>query len=160
MLVNERILQLLFTDVLYKEELVKLIDDNGIMHTANSIVELRSNPTYTVKIEGVERIFRSIFDMGRQLGEEYAHRGPVTCHLFWAKPGSPSFNLHTDPYDVFLKVIEGTKVMEIDGTLVTLTPEDGLYRLKGSIPHRAVNKHESWMLSFGLDTFIDERGST
>jgi mannose-6-phosphate isomerase-like protein (cupin superfamily) len=160
MSIKETILQLLIDDVLYKEELVKHIDHDGVMHTVQSLTELRTNPTYTVKIEGVERISRSVFETGVKLGQVYNHRGPITCHLFWAKPNSPSFKLHTDPYDVFLKVIEGTKVMEVDGGRVEIVPDTGLFHLKGCTPHRAVNEHESWMLSFGLDTFIEERGST
>lgn len=157
MTIVDRITELLCSDILYKEELVKYIDFDGIVHTAASFGEVRECGYCTIKIEGMERIFESVFTLGQDLARRYDHNGPVTCHLFWARSDSPSFDTHTDPYDVFLKVISGVKVMEVDAAKVTLTPKDDYYRLIGATPHRAVNKHESWMLSFGLNTFIDQR---
>lgn len=157
MSIPEKILELLCTDVLYKEELVKYIDEHGRMLPVHSFSHLRDVYQHTIKIEGVERIFREVFLTGQQLAADYRHQGPVTCHLFWAKPGSASFSLHTDPYDVFLSVIAGTKTMEISGQVCELTEHSGMTHLPGNLPHRALNQHESWMLSFGLDTFIAER---
>lgn len=158
MSIPEKILELLCTDRLYKEDLVKYIDHLGTMRSVHSFGHLRDIYQHTVKIEGMERIFREVFDIGQQLARETGHWGPVTCHLFWAKPGSYSFPEHTDPYDVYLSVVSGSKGMRINGEERTLTPADPMVHLPGSVPHQAVNHHESWMLSFGLDTFIAERG--
>lgn len=158
MAIRKKLLQMLFTEVLYKEELVKLIDSSGRMYTAKSVNDVIAVPKHTLKIEGMERVFRSVFEMGQELSKEHNHNGPVTCHLFWAKVGSPSFPTHTDPYDVFLKVIEGKKIMEVANVEHEITKTSPLFKIEGKTPHRAINRYESWMLSFGLDDFIEERG--
>lgn len=157
MTIPEKVLELLCFQAIYKEDLVKYIDDEGRMLPVPSFGVIRELRNVTIKIEGMERIFRSIFEQCKQLAKENDHDGPVTCHLFWAKPGAVSFPTHTDPYDVFLNVISGKKLMEIGGKKILLEDPNHIYRLKANTPHRAINIAESWMLSYGLDTFISER---
>lgn len=160
MKIVDRITELLCSDILYEEQLVKYIDFDRRMHTAKSFAEVNDCGYCTIKIEGMERIFESVYQAGQDLAEMNNHKGPVSCHLFWAREGSPSFAKHTDPYDIYLKVLSGAKVMEIGNRKVVLYPNDDFYLLKGNIPHQAINLYESWMLSFGLDTFIDTREGT
>ena len=73
-----------------------------------------------------------------------------TVHIFYAKEGSPSFDEHSDPVDLILQVTHGIKTISLKHMDHTLLKGDSLYIPAGTL-HRATNKNESIMLSWGLN---------
>lgn len=70
--------------------------------------------------------------------------------MYISPKDSKSFPTHTDPIDVFIYVIEGTKVMEVNNS--THTIKEGEYiSIPAGTPHRAINSYNSTMLSIGIE---------
>ena len=108
------------------------------------------------KIEGFERFNLKMFEECRYLAEHFKHHGSVTCHVFKSPKGATSFPAHTDPDDVVLYMVRGQKDIHHDSGVLTLHEGEILLIPAGST-HRAVNTHESVMLSFGLERFLVEK---
>lgn len=154
---KERLLELLANCQLYEEDLVRKIDEDALIHPIRSFqAAIRSEPK-TVKIEAMERVFSDVYEESQRFKTSSQHPGPVNAHLFWALPGSPSFPEHTDPNDVLIVVKYGTKVMEVDGQRFELTVENPELFIPANTPHRALNEHESIMISYGLLDYIEDR---
>ena len=83
----------------------------------------------------------------------YKHDGPVTCHAFRAYENSASFNTHTDPDDVYIHVVWGEKTLQILDEVNTFTSGESVF-ITSNTPHKAINKKESLILSFGLEKFL------
>lgn len=152
----DRMFEVLQKDFLYEENLVSYIDSSGKQHCSRSFSDIISRQNVTVKIEGLERFNRKIFQECQRLSSLYVHKGPVTCHLFYSRIGSPSFGLHTDPDDVVIQCIEGKKSMEINGKKIILDSGERVYIPEGR-PHRALNEFESLIFSFGLERFLEDK---
>ena len=90
----------------------------------------------TVKVEGLENHF-----------SEYL---PATVHCYISPAGAPSFKEHTDPYDVKIKCISGTKTMEINGERVEIGEGQEIL-IPANVPHKATNEFDSVMLSIGYE---------
>jgi quercetin dioxygenase-like cupin family protein len=132
-------------DIIHKGSTSFFIDNDGRDH----VIPLFSTSRYiaegkfTVKIEGLEKHYKSIT---HDLGITKKH----TVHLYVSPKDSKSFPTHTDPIDVFIYVIEGTKVMEVDN--FTHTIKEGEYiSIPAGTPHRAINNYNSTMLSIGVE---------
>ena len=98
---------------------------------------------FTVKIEGLEKQYKNIT---HDLGITKKH----SVHLYISPKDSKSFPTHTDPIDVFIYVIEGTKVMEVNNS--THTIKEGEYiSIPAGTPHKAINNYNSTMLSIGVE---------
>lgn len=142
----------------YEQGLVKAIDKDGLQHTLNNAGEYfkHAHLKSTIKIEGIERLNKTLFEMVNRAARSVLHDGPVSCHCFIAKQSSPTFPEHQDPDGVMLYVIEGTKVMNTPGEqhflragcILTMAP---------NVPHRAENRDASVMLSIGFEKFISEK---
>ena len=132
-------------DIIHKGSNSFFIDDDGRDH----VIPLFSTSRYiaegkfTVKIEGLEKHYKSIT---HDLGITKKH----TVHLYVSPKDSKSFPTHTDPIDVFIYVIEGTKVMEVNNFAHTI--KEGEYiSIPAGTPHRAINNYNSTMLSIGVE---------
>jgi mannose-6-phosphate isomerase-like protein (cupin superfamily) len=89
---------------------------------------------HTVKVEGLENYFT-----------EYL---PGTVHCFISPRGAASFAEHTDPVDLEIKCLEGTKTMIVEGKEIDVHEGHSIYIPAGT-PHKATNKYSSVMLSIG-----------
>lgn len=154
----------------YTQGLVKRIRQSGkhvIQETMDSPSDYRflkdsmEPDKYTVKIEGMERLTHTLWQVVNQLvsgAREFKH--PSSCHCFIANKNSPSFPDHTDPDGVFIYVLEGMKSMVVtekgEASEVKLQVGDGLWIPPGTI-HRATNEEASVMLSIGFDKFHLEK---
>jgi hypothetical protein len=148
--------------LLYEEQLVKYITDDIKVHTAKSFADIMDGRNKTIKIEGVERISPAVYEQTLKIRELTQHKGPITCHLFWAQAGSPSFPMHTDPYIVILEIIDGTKKMlwESNGKIYPYILKKNCntpFVIPSMARHMAVNEHESIMLSFSTEGFLQDR---
>ena len=139
-----------------EEKIVNIIDDNGRQIVIESVSQFLSYQNCTIKIQNMEKYNRVLFAKCQELALQLKHDGPVTCHAFRAYPDSTSFDMHTDPDNVYLFVAEGLKTMEVDGKYIQLSAGQSIL-IPANTPHQAHNTHSSLMLSFGLEKFMIEK---
>lgn len=156
MIVVNHVIQFLHNPLAYEQKLVSVINAKGEQIPLSSSAELYSDVDVTVKIEGMERFNPVIQNKCEFYKRKYGHTGPVTCHLFIAKQYSPSFGLHTDPDDVIIYCVDGTKTMTIDGVYTTLNRGEEVF-IPADTPHIAHNEHAAITLSFGLEKFLIDK---
>lgn len=115
---------------------------------------------HVVKLERVEHMNPTFYKLANDVKHHFNHVGPVTIHAFISPAGSSSFDLHTDPDDVLIYVVDGCKTMITyeDGQLIEhrLNEGDSLF-IPANRPHRAVNTCKSITLSIGLEKFLEEK---
>lgn len=111
-----------------------IIDNDGLDHIIekDQVLYYMAQAKFTVKLEGLEQYY-----------QQYR---PKTVHMYISPKGAKSFPVHTDPYDVELKVIEGIKTIEIQGEEKEVS--DYIFIPKDTA-HRATNKYSSIILSIG-----------
>ena len=150
------VVKILYNKLYYEQRLISIIDDSARQIIINNPIELQQYNNSTIKIEGMERYSNSMWNACNLLSKKYAHFGPITCHVFIAKENSISFPLHTDPDDVIIHCLAGTKKLEINGKKVILNPKQEVY-IKANTPHKAINETSSIILSFGLEKFLIDK---
>lgn len=145
--------ELLFSPYPYEQQMVKYITADGRQITAFDASEMMKVREHgTIKIEGMEKISKKVFDALKQID----HHGPVTCHVFIASQNAPSFPDHTDPDDVLIYVVDGVKTMCIDHIDLPLSVGQSIFIKAGTL-HRAINHRASVMMSIGLEKFVLEK---
>lgn len=144
------------TNLVYDQKLISVIDEESRQIFIDNLKELYKYRSCTIKLEQMEKYNKEIFDYCQFLSKKYYHQGPITCHLFRALKDSKSFGLHTDPDDVIILCVEGTKNIIVDGIKYKLKPQDSLF-IPANTPHEAINEEDSLMLSFGLEKFYIEK---
>lgn len=143
-------------NLVYEEQLISIIDDQGKQIFLDNLGQLHSNYGKTIKVEGMEKYNSKIFKKCKFLAKKYSHIGPVTCHAFRSFDNSISFPMHTDPDDVYLHVVWGQKKIQFDNFEVQLKKGDR-FLIPANTPHKAVNEKPSLMLSFGLEKFLVDK---
>jgi mannose-6-phosphate isomerase-like protein (cupin superfamily) len=139
-----------------EQKIVSVIDYHGRQIQIESVSQFLSYEGCTIKLEGMEKYNSQIYNYCKYLVEMKQHNGPVTCHAFRAYPDSASFDMHTDPDDVYLYVAQGIKTIQLQSRHVQITKDEVLY-IPANTPHRALNTHSSLMLSFGLEKFMCDK---
>jgi mannose-6-phosphate isomerase-like protein (cupin superfamily) len=104
----------------------------------------------------MEKYNEEIFNHCQTLPKTHKHHGPITCHAFRAFRQSNSFGLHSDPDDVIMYCVYGSKKIIVNDIEHILKSQDSLF-IPANTPHEAVNEEESLMLSFGLEKFYIEK---
>lgn len=154
---KDRIEMLLTFPDLYVEGLVSRIDEDHKIRPVNSFAEAFDDTLKTIKVEEMEKVFREVYEETLRVKEATGHNGPCNAHLFWAPANGPSFVLHEDPYDIYLKWMWGTKTILIDGEVVTLNADNPGVWIPAGVPHKGLNHEESIMISFGNERFLEDR---
>jgi mannose-6-phosphate isomerase-like protein (cupin superfamily) len=144
------------SDYALEQKIVSVIDNLGRQIQIESVSHFLSYTKCTIKIESMEKYNQKFFEYCQTLATKYNHTGPVTCHGFRAYADSPSFPIHKDPDDVLIYVVKGVKTMEIQGKIAQIVAGDSIL-IPANIPHRAINTHDSLMLSFGLEKFMSDK---
>ena len=72
-----------------------------------------------------------------------------TVHAFYNQENGASFDVHTDPVDVIIECLDGTKVMEVEGKEISIAKGETLLIPAGT-PHRALNYGKALMISHGI----------
>ena len=139
-------------DIVYEQHLLYYIDDLGRENLINNVGHLHSVYDKCIKIEGLEKYNKNIFEHCKS----FLHYGPVTCHGFRSFKNSKSFPKHTDPDDVYIKVIHGDVSIVLKDIEYNLKNGDTLY-IPSNTEHKAINKEESLILSFGLEKFLIDK---
>jgi len=113
-----------------------IIDEQGRDHVIDimSVDYYIAQKQYTVKVEGLEQYFIDNY--------------PATVHCYVSPVNAVSFDEHTDPVDVEIKCLEGTKTLEVNAKEIKLDQGESIIIPKHT-PHRATNKFSSTMLSIG-----------
>ena len=149
------VLSILQNSFLYVQNAVFFVDFDGKEHKAHNFGEVLKNSDNTIKIERMENFSRTMNEECLALAKKYNHtEGPVTCHLFYAKKGSPSFKPHTDPFDVIIYCCEGTKTIEMNGIMHDINSGEYFHIPAGTL-HQAFNNSETLTLSFSLEDYIE-----
>lgn len=112
----------------------------------------------TFKIEGMERINSKVWKILSEVvnGSIPTDYTPLSCHVFIAEAGSPSFDDHTDPDGVMIYVIEGEKKIIAAGNEYVVSAGEYIWMPHGTV-HRAINEKASVMLSIGFDRYHMEK---
>lgn len=139
-------------DIVYQQRLLYYIDDQGRQNPIDSLGQLHSVYGKTIKMEGAERLNKSIHGLCNSFG----YTGPVTCHIFRSFPGSASFPEHTDPDDVLLLMTSGTKDIIIRDNKITLEQGKQFF-INAGTPHRIINNDNSLMLSIGFERYLVDK---
>jgi mannose-6-phosphate isomerase-like protein (cupin superfamily) len=147
----------IFSNFPYEQRIISIIDEFGRQIFLDNLGHLHSNYGKTVKLESMEKFNIKIYNYCNYLKRVYNHNGPVTCHLFKSHKNSKSFDAHIDLDDVLIYVINGSKTFEFDkGQTTTLFAKETLFIPSGK-KHKALNKEESIILSFGLEKFLIDK---
>lgn len=154
---KERLIDLLSHPNIYDENIISYIDLNGKQHSVYSFGDIFDGKDKTIKIEAMEKVFKDVYKKTLDIKAMSGHVGVTNAHLFWATKNAPSFDLHTDPYDVYIKCMWGTKTMLIDGQIVEINIDDPALCIPNGVLHKALNYEESIMISYGNETFLEER---
>lgn len=145
---------LLASPFMYEQQLIKFLLTPQICEISRNMnTTLLHYRRKVLKIEGLEKLTNKMYAVGQQIAEAMNHYGPVTCHLFDSPEGASSFPMHTDPDDVYLYIVSGTKNMIVNGVDYELQAGERLF-IPRNTPHQAINKRASQMLSFGLERFL------
>lgn len=146
---------LMMSPHVYEHGLVKFIKNGGShdVYTISDYLEIDDRP---IKVEGMERLNRTMWNVCKQLAAHFDHDGPVTCHLFISPKGGVSFPMHTDLDDVVIYMVTGQKTFESTDGSMDLVAGDSIYIPRGT-KHRAINTDSSLMLSFGLELFTEAK---
>lgn len=155
MLSYDEVVKIIYNNLYYEQRLISIIDDGKQIFIDNPS-HLHQYADSTIKIEGMEKYSLDIWNMCQFYSRKYSHCGPVTCHVFIAKENSSSFPLHTDPDDVIIRCLAGTKHLQIDTKNVVLNANEEIF-IKSNTPHKALNKTASIILSFGLEKFLIDK---
>lgn len=153
------VVEFIHNPLAYEQKLVSIINTKGEQILLSSFNELYNDSNATIKVEGLEKYSVELFNMCLHLGLKYKHIGPITCHAFIAKENSPSFGLHTDPDDVVIMCIEGSKKLLIQDEYIILQPGDDVY-IPANTPHQAFNETSAFTLSFGLEKYLKDKANT
>jgi hypothetical protein len=148
--------QLIHSKIVYEQNIISIIDDEGKQIYLNSLSDLYKYTACTIKVEQMEKYNKTIFDQCKVLAKKYNHNGPVTCHAFRAFKNSASFGLHTDPDDVIITCVAGNKWMNVDYSEHCIEANTSLF-IPANTLHEAINKEDSLMLSFGLEHFLIDK---
>lgn len=156
MITLDDVVEFIHNPLAYEQKLVSVINTKGEQILLSSFSELYNEPNASIKVEGMEKYSLSIYNKCQYLSLKYDHVGPITCHAFIAKDNAASFPLHTDPDDVIILCVEGTKKLLIDKEYILLEAGDDVY-IPANTPHQAFNETAAFTLSFGLEKFLKDK---
>lgn len=147
---------ILFSHYPYQQKLVKQITSEYGAKELRNTKELFEHPELALKIEGYEKLNPTMFNTCLNLAKHLGHSGPVTCHLFKSPKGSLSFPKHTDPDDVVIHMVSGSKVFHTGQGDITVECGDTYFIPRG-LQHQAINTEDSILLSFGLELYLVDK---
>lgn len=145
--------EMLTSSFVHRQDYIKIIDGLGRVQTSRATHETLENKDLVVKIECMEKLSPLFHAVCKGLGISCDHDGPVTAHLFVSPKDGISFDMHTDPDDVFVYTVKGCKQMELENYGIVSIPEGWALFMPKNYPHRAINAEASMTISFGLEDF-------
>lgn len=156
MITHDEVVEFIHNPLAYEQNLVSKINTKGEQILLSSFSELYSKEPHSIKIEGMEKFSKKVWEECINLGKIYNHDGPITCHVFIAYEDSPSFAMHTDPDDVIIHCCYGIKTMIIDGEYKVIKQGESVY-IPANTQHQALNEFDATTLSFGLEKYLKDK---
>lgn len=156
MISSDEVLAFIMQALPYEQKIVSYIDKNHFQHQANKFSDIHSLSEITLKLEGMEKYSKRIWDHCKLLAIQKNFTGPVSCHLFLAQKGSPSFGRHTDPDDVIIWCTEGIKSLYVEDKRYDLRAGSSV-SIPANTPHEIINEDSSVMLSFGFENYYIDK---
>ena len=132
-------------DILHKGSKASYIDDTGRDHIIPvfSVGRYIAEEKYVVKVEGLENCFKYV-------AEKLSIKDNYTIHCYVSPPLGVSFPEHSDPIDVFIYCLQGSKTMMVKEEIFIIEEGHHIFIPAGT-PHRATNVDPSIMLSIGIE---------
>jgi len=144
----------------------QLLSDGNIFYIDNGKENILFNDSYktnitnikalsnkTFKVEGFENYDKNISSLCNIEDDEKF----IDCHFYWGKQGKTSFIEHTDPYDVVIVMLRGTKkIVFTDLKKEKNLNEGDVLFIPKNIAHYAENINENVSLSFGIRNFYEK----
>lgn len=135
----------LLTEECFNKHDVSVIDKDGLQHYLNT-----NNENYVAYLAAISL---EIGVLAKTIKVEQFEKAldvnDGTVHVFYNQKNGPSFDVHTDPIDVIIECVEGTKIMEVEGKEISLSKNETLF-IEAGTPHRALNYEKALMLSHGI----------
>lgn len=156
MITLDEIVGFIHNPLAYEQNLVSVINNKGEQIPLIAFGELYSYDECSIKVEGLERYSQNIWNACLGYASKHGHNGPVTCHGFIATKGSPSFGLHTDPDDVIIYCVSGTKTMIVNNDYIVINAGEEIF-IPANTLHKALNEYEAFTLSFGLENYLKDK---
>lgn len=156
MITSEELLGFLTQKLPYEQKIVSYVDRSGLQHYVDKFTDIPNLEDITLKVEGMEKYSKEIWDFCAYSAEIRNFKGPMTAHCFFAHSGSPSFGRHTDPDDVLIYCTEGIKTLYVKNEYYELRPGEAVF-IEANTPHKITNKYKSVMLSIGFEKFLIEK---
>lgn len=147
----------------YNNRLIYLIKDgkdtvvNDVYDTFNKYVDGIKEElalATTVKVQGIETYNKNIVNKCYSLFQQWQR--PVDCHAYWGYANNSSFDMHEDPYDVYIEIMEGNKKLNIDGDEKEYKAGEGVF-IPARTLHKAYNTTDCLSLSFSTFDFSQEQ---
>ena len=113
----------------------RYIEQTDIWAYRGKITDLWMSGDDTIKIEGYEQF-------------KYIENG--TIHIFYSPAGGPTFPLHSDPVNVIIEVIDGSKCIETFNGEYHMSPGQNMF-LRAGVEHRAINYEKALTYSYGIN---------
>ena len=80
--------------------------------------------------------------------------GAVNCHVILAPKGSQILGKHTDPWDVYIKMLRGKRTYSIEDKDIILSKGEELTIYKGQV-HGVVPIEDSVTINYGIEMTAD-----
>ena len=137
----------------YEARQLFYIDDNGLDREVKEHMSygewLREYERYkTIKVEGLEDTpwLREVLD---EVVLNITGKKRQDIHLFVNQRAGVSFKAHRDDKDVYLYVVKGKKVVDLDGIKQIIYDDEGVI-IKECVKHFVENEADTWGLSIGV----------
>jgi mannose-6-phosphate isomerase-like protein (cupin superfamily) len=156
MISSEELLGFLTHKLPYEQKIVSFVNRFGMQYYVNKFTDIPNLEDITIKVEGMEKYSKEIWDFCIRSAKKNNFSGPVTAHCFFAHKGSPSFGNHTDPDDVLIYCTEGIKTLYVNDKYYELRQGESVF-IPADTPHEITNKYKSVMLSIGFERFLVDK---
>ena len=153
----ESIEKFVITEDCFQNNDVSFIDKDGLQHylenkeymTYLSLITEVIAKGHTIKLEQFEYFTNNPENELFNLLSKLYNTVDITAHAFYNQENSGTFDIHTDPVDVWIQCWAGVKHLEVDGKEVVLYPHE-VTHIPANTPHRALNTEKALMVSYGI----------
>lgn len=136
------------------QQIVHLITlPNFVEGLSEGTAHLLAEPHTTLKVEHFESFDADVWAWCQSKAILNEHDGPFTAHVFISPVDGYTFREHTDPDDVLVFVLSGSKTMVMREETHVLQPGMSLF-IPANTPHYAVNNEASVMVSLGFEKWM------
>ena len=130
------------SEMCYSKNATFWIDRNSNIHRITG----KSYPEYLSKVQAK---YMDGYTIKLEKFEDVVGFKDGTVHVFHNWDGTESFPEHTDPIDVFIQVMDGTKCLTVNDYPFELKQHEAIL-IPANVKHRATNEKRALILSYGM----------